>query len=390
MSEEDQVDKILKWARRSSMKERLRGMIDVLHPEVALRHEQLDTDPWLLNCLNGTIDLRTGDFLPHQREHYITKIAPVEYNPDAKAPTWDQFLDQIFAGNQRLIDYVKRFTGYSLTGLIIEQCVAFLHGSGANGKTTYVNALRGVFGDYAQEAAPDLLLDNRHNAITNDIARLRGTRFVTVTETSDGRNFDEGRIKRLSGGDKITARFLRQEFFEFDPTHKLLIISNYKPTLKGTDWAIWRRIKLIPFEVTFAKDQQDPDLLAKLLKEKEGILAWAVQGCLEWQQFGLSEPEEVTVATDSYRHEMDLVQRFIDEWCILDSSAHCMATGLYEAFKFWTELNGEKYLSAQMFGRKLSEKGFTSDHKREGNAWNGLRLNVPLEYEFKWQQHKTA
>lgn len=373
------ANQVSKWAHTSSNCSRLKAMIESVKPDVAIMPNQLDGNPWLFNCLNGTIDLKTGKRLPHQKEHHITKLANVEYDPEAKAPTWDKFLNEIFAGNEELIKYVQRFAGYSLIGDISEQCLEFLHGEGANGKTTFINAIRSVMGDYAQEAAPDLLLEKKFTGIPNDIARLRGARSVIVTETSDGKRFDEGLIKRLTGGDKIAARFLHGEFFEFDPTHKLWLISNHKPVIKGIDYAIWRRINLIPFEVTFPKEKQDKELPAKLLKELPGILAWAVRGCLEWQQIGLAPPEKVKFATEEYKTEMDAVQRFIDECCKIDNSAFVTAKHLYEKYKNWSDQNGERAITSQMFGRQLGAKGFKNSHKQAGNAWEGLSYNPSQE-----------
>ncbi len=374
-----QEDPVVKWARRSSNNERLRAMLTLAHPEAAIKQEQLDINPWLFNCQNGTIDLKSGELLPHRRDDFITKFAPVQYDPEAKAPIWDDFLNQIFNGNKQIQGYVQRFAGYSLTGSISEQCFAFLHGQGANGKTTFVNALREMMGDYAQEAAPDLLLDKQYSGIPNDIARLRGARFVTVTETADNRKFDEGLIKRLTGGDRITARFLRAEFFEFDPTHKLWLISNHKPIIKGVDLAIWRRIKLIPFEMTFLPHQQDRNLSAKLREELAGILAWAVRGSLEWQQIGLAEPEEVKAATDNYKTEMDVVERFIDECCILDNNRSVMSQVLYDAYRAWAAKAGEEIVSYIAFCKRLKSRGFTSKHSANGNAWKGLCLPSPAD-----------
>ena len=374
--EEKEHDRLMKWASRSGQKERVRAMVDLAKPDLAIRTESLDLAPWLFNCQNGTIDLRNGNLLPHQRDDLLTKISPIKYDPDAIAPTWQNFLDQIFASNKTIESYVQRFLGYSLTGMVSEQALAFLHGEGANGKTTFVNAIRDFFGDYAQEAAPDMLLEKRFSGIPNDLARLRGARFVSVTETSDGRRFDEGIIKRLTGGDRITARFLKAEYFEFEPSHKLWLISNHKPIIKGQDFAIWRRIKLIPFEVIFADHEQDKSLPDKLKEELPGILAWAVRGCLDWQQVGLNEPDEVKIATGCYKSEMDVVQRFIDECCTVEQRLSVMANGLYMTYQEWSEKAGEENMTMQAFGRRLTAKGFASKHTRNGECRLGLQLRV--------------
>jgi len=373
--EKDNNESIQQWAHRSGSNERVKAMLNLAHPDLAVLQSELDVDPWLFNCLNGTIELKSGVLSAHRRKDMITKLASVNYDPDATAPNWHRFNSEIFGANKAIMSYVQRFCGYSLTGDVSEQSLAFCHGAGANGKTTFINAFRQCLGDYAQEAAPGLLLEKTFAGIPNDIARLRGARFVTVTETAANRAVDEGFIKRSTGGDRVAARFLHGEYFEFPPTHKLWLISNHKPIIRGQDYAIWRRIKLVPFEVTFKPADQDRDLPNKLRDELPGILAWAVRGCLEWQRIGLREPAEVQMATDIYKTEMDTVQRFLDECCLVaNSGGMTQAKDLYEKYKSWAEQNGERPLSGQDFGKQLPSKGLERKRMSNGIYWLGLSL----------------
>jgi putative DNA primase/helicase len=379
----DMQEEIIKWGTRSSNNERLRSMLTVAKPELLTTQEELDQQPWIFNCHNGAIDLKTAKLLPHCRENLITQISPVLFNAEAKATTWEKFLEDIFAGNIQLIRYVKRAVGYSLTGVTSEQILLFLHGEGANGKTTFTNVMLWIMGEYGQEAAPELLLEKSFlGGIPNDQARLRGVRYLAVAETSDGRRFDEGLVKRLTGGDKITARFLHGEYFEFLPTHKIWLSSNHKPVIRATDHAIWRRIKTIPFNVTFPPEQQDKGLAAKLQAEAEGILAWAVQGCLEWQKAGLEEPKEVTMATATYRAEMDVVENFIAACCDTGPDLCVASTSLYECFRDWAQRNGEATVSSHKFGKTLEAKGYVKQHRRDGNVRLGLQFSLHTIHEM--------
>jgi len=273
-------------------------------PEVPIRVEDLDVDPWLLNVENGTIDLRTGELRDHRRKDFITKLAPVTYNPKATCATWIEFLDTIFASNRELINYMKRLVGYSITGVTEEHILPFLYGTGANGKSTFCELLLKQMGpDYSMKAPPDLLMAKRGESHPTERADLFGKRFVGCIETAAGRKMAEALVKELTGGDRVRARRMREDFWEFAPTHHVWLVSNYKPTVVGTDHGIWRRIKLIPFEVVIPDDEQDKKLSSKLEAELSGILNWAIEGCLEWQRDGMQEPEIVSEATKEYRTE---------------------------------------------------------------------------------------
>ncbi len=345
-------------AARSEAKNRMDAMIALAgsEPGIPVLPEELDADPDLLNCLNGTVDLRTGRLRPHSRDDLITKLAPVGYDPDARAPVFEGFLQKVLP-SEALRRFVQRFVGYSLTGDVSEQVLGILYGPGANGKSTLFNVLLEVMGDYGKQAAPDLLV-TKHGAHPTELADLFGARLVAAQETEDGRRLAEGLVKQLTGGDRIKARYMRQDFWEFDPTHKVWLATNHKPEVRGTDHAIWRRIRLIPFDVIIPKEEQDPRLPEKLRSELPGILAWAVEGCLEWQRDGLGEPAEVRAATEGYRAEQDVLAAFFGECCMIREGTWAPFKELYAAYVEWAEDSGERPESKRRFGSRLTERGF--------------------------------
>ena len=296
-----------KHARLSQSCNRIKAMINLTEndPRIAINNKSFDKDPYLLNVLNGTIDLRTGELRAHDPKDLITKLAPVGFDPAADCPTWLKFLDRIMAGNDNLIGYLQRAVGYALTGDISEHVVFLLYGTGQNGKSTFLNLLLKMLGDYAKQAAPNLLIEKHFESHPTEIADLEGCRLVSSIDCEHKKGFAESLVKQLTGGDRIKARFMRQDFFEFEPTQKFFIAVNNKPSIKGTDYGIWRRIKTVPFTVTIPESERDKTLPEKLLAELPGILNWAIQGCLEWQREDLGTPDEVTEATNEYRHDMD-------------------------------------------------------------------------------------
>jgi putative DNA primase/helicase len=353
------LDKELaKHALKSEARGRIEAMIALAQSEqgIPIIPDQLDRDPWLLNTKNGTVDLRTGDLRSHQHEDLITKLAGTEFHRDAEAPTWKACLER-WLPSQPLRKFVQRVAGYALTGDVSEQVLLFLYGVGANGKSTFINALLEMLGDYGMQSAPDLLTI-KGNSHPTELADLMGARFVATVEVEEGKRLAESLVKQMTGGDRIKARFMRQDFFEFEPTHKVFLAANHKPVVRGTDHAIWRRIKLVPFEVTIPAEDRDPQLAEKLRAELPGILAWAVRGCLEWQAEGLGEPEEVRSATETYRAEMDVIAAFIDECCVVRDGAFATASALYQAYTDWCEGAGERRESQRRFGERLRERGY--------------------------------
>ncbi|HLI51013.1 MAG TPA: phage/plasmid primase, P4 family, partial [Thermomicrobiaceae bacterium] len=295
VEDSEERKRLAKFAIASESSSRIKAMLELgqSEPGVPVTPDDLDADSWLLTATNGTIDLRTGALGPHDRAHLITKAVNAPYDPTADCPVFLAFLRQIMAGDEEMTGFLQRAIGYSLTGSIREQVAFIAWGAGSNGKSTLFDLLLDLLGDYAMQTPTDTLMAKRQDAIPNDVARLRGARFVAAVETEDGRRLSEPLVKQLTGGDRVTARFMRAEWFEFSPTFKLWLATNHKPVIRGTDHAIWRRIRLIPFTVTIAEADQDKELPAKLRAEMPGILRWAIDGCLSWQRDGLGVPEAV-------------------------------------------------------------------------------------------------
>jgi putative DNA primase/helicase len=335
--------------------------------------KDLDWDAWLLNVRNGTLDLRTGTLRPHAREDLITRGIDVDYTPDAKCPTWERFLAEVFRNDAALIAFVQRAVGYSLTGDIREHVFFILFGRGSNGKSTFLDVIHALLGPYAGPVPAELLLTRRAEHHPTERATLFSKRFVATVESGDGRRLAEDRVKAITGGDPIECRRMKEDFWVFTPTHKLWFGTNHKPVIKGTDHAIWRRIRLVPFETTFHEPetgvapQKDPTLPERLIEELPGILAWGISGCLAWQREGLKAPEAVRDATEGYRVEMDVLARFLDECCVFNTSAEARASDLYKAYTSWCETANERVESQSSFGQRLTEKG--CERYRNNGIW---------------------
>lgn len=374
IQEEESRRKLVKWAQASERSSVLLNSIERAKAMVPILQSELNRDNFLFNCKNGVIDLRTGQLLPHNRDYMITNYADIEYNPEAECPTWIKFLQSIMRDDEgnvkhELIDFLQKAIGYALTGDTKEQVVFFLWGNGRNGKSTFINIIREILGDYGKQTNADTFTAKTHEGgINNDIARLSDARFVSAVESEEGQRLSEALIKQLTGGEPITARFLRKEFFEFLPKFKIFFTTNHKPIVKGNDEGIWRRIKLIPFTVTIPKEEIDMELPEKLRKELSGILKWAVEGCLKWQREGLGEPDEVKQATQGYKDEMDIIGHFISDYCVIRPGARVSAKLIYDVYKGWCEETGEYALTQRKFNKRLEERGFVK--KRSGKAGN--------------------
>lgn len=362
------ADALVKWAVKSEMKGCIEAAIGLARKMLTLDVGMLDRDPDLLNVANGTVDLRTGVLRPHDPADYITKLVPVAYRPEAQCVEWLRALEEISGGLPGWVDYLQRWSGYCLTGRTTEQVFVVLWGPGGNGKGVVVGVLTATAGDYAGTAAPGLLVAvkgaERH---PTEIASLMGKRMVTAHETSDGVVLREDFVKQATGGDRLTARFMREDFFEFDPTHKLQLLTNHKPQIKGQDLGIWRRVTLLPFVVTFGEAWQvadgsrmkllDKGLLEKLQEELEGVLAWRVRGAVEWALKGLQPPDVVKAASEDYKREQDRIGQFVGECCevgleweeLLSGGRASMDGGLYEAYVEWTKAAGVHPLSKMRF-----------------------------------------
>jgi len=359
----------------------IRSMLNLAKAEdgMAARVTDFDADDWLLNVQNGTVDLRTGALRPHRAEDLCRKLAPVTYDPQATAPTWEAFLRRIMAGNESMIDFLQRAVGASLPAHTREQVLLILHGSGANGKTTFVRTVLAMLGDYGASAEPQTLMARRNDdGVRNDIADLCGARCVATSETASGKRLDEALVKRLTGGDPVKARFLFHEFFTFTPAWRTWLATNHKPEVRGTDHAIWRRLRLVPFDVTIPDAEQDKDLPAKLETELSGILNWAMAGCVAWQNVGLEAPEEVTKATEGWRDDSDIVRRFTDERCCFGETLWCASADLRAAFIEWCREEDEKEMSSKDYTKALKALGLTDGRQYVGGTqirvWRGLGL----------------
>lgn len=359
-------EQLSKWARASESRGKRQAMVELAKCEdhIPIQHESLDLRPFLLNCLNGTLDLRSGKLRPHRREDYLTKLVPFDYDPVATCPLWLAFLERVVP-DAEVRAFLQRAVGYSLTADVSAQVFFFFYGLGANGKSTFLVVMQKMLGpDFAIQAAPELLLSRKERGHPTDQADLFRVRVAVCTEIGAGRLLDEVMVKQLTGGDLIRARRMREDFWQFSPTHKIWIAANHKPGVRGTDEAIWRRIHLIPFTVTIPEAERDPTLVDKLTAEIPGILAWAVQGCLQWRTKGLQPPEAVKLATKAYQEEMDVVGGFFDECCIRRKGASTPASALFKAYVAWVTANGEEPITQKAFGQRLSERGFQRTKRR--------------------------
>lgn len=359
--------------------------------QVELDARELDRDPYLFCVGNVTVNLKTCEAKKHDPADMITRHSTVKHDSAAKCPTWLRFLGDVFAGDQDLIDFVQMAIGYSLTGSTKEQSLFILYGTGRNGKSVFMNTIASLMGTYAMETPPETLMrsHDKSERPSNDVARLAGARLVATNETEEGQFLAESKVKAMTGDDTMIARFLHKEFFEFRPQFKLWIRTNHKPRIKGSDEGIWRRIKLIPFEVQIPKDKVDPDLGDKLKAELPGILNWAIEGCYAWQQIGLPTPAKVQRATSDYRSSQDLLGAFLMECCVVcpqKRSGITRVRDIYGAYKHWCEEAGERAMSKRNFSFRLTERGFKK--RRAGKdrqwCWDGIRLDEdgqPENYE---------
>ncbi|WP_324730252.1 phage/plasmid primase, P4 family [Lysinibacillus fusiformis] len=355
-----------KWARHCEKHNVRESAIKDLKVLVPGDRSDFDRHKYLLNIENGVVDLKTGKLQPHDRELSLTKIANITFDETAKCPEWLSFLEQIFQGDKELIEYMQRLIGYSLTGEISEQIMIFLIGGGSNGKSTFINTIKDLMGEYGKQAKSDTFIKKKETGANNDIARLVGSRFVSAIESEDGEQLSEAFVKQITGGEPVLARFLRQEYFEFIPEFKVFFTTNHKPVIKGVDEGIWRRIRLIPFNLQLPKEKRDLKLPEKLSLEMSGILNWAIEGCLKWQQNGLNEPRIVMKATGDYKEDMDILGPFMFERCHKQINAKIEAKELYEVYSNWCYKNGEHQLKNRAFYRILESQGF----KRERGAQN--------------------
>lgn len=378
-----------KHALRSESAKAINDAITLFKSEEGILVEvsQLDQGEWLLPVENGIVNLRDGTFQKTDPKLMITQCAGTRFDPTATCPTWEAFIDQAMGGNKELAAYIKQAVGYSLTTVTVEHALFFLYGTGANGKSTFLNILRALLGALGAQASGDLLLE-RHGKGTNagapnsDLARLRGKRLVAMSEVEDGHHFSDKTVKSYTGGDPITARYLYKDTFEFVPRFKLWLAGNYKPTIKGTDTGVWRRMKLIPFTVTVPPEKRDHRLEEKLRAELPGILNWAIEGCMEWQRATrLKDPKVITDAVQEYREDMDVVGTWLKEYCVFDPDAQMRFDLAYKFFAAWSDENYNFAYSKKRFGQHLgSIPGLTALSKPQ-RYYRGVKFKGTVELD---------
>jgi len=383
-------ERLAKWALRSESASSISAALRLARstPPLPVTARDLDTHPFLLGVRNGVVDLKTGEILDARPEWLMTKQVPIEFDPGARAPLFERFMDETMCGRADLVAYLQRCVGYFLTGDTREQCFWIWHGTGANGKSTLFNTLLALFGDeYSRKTQMETWVEQKRNAggPSEDIAGLHGARLVVASETEQNRRLAESLIKELTGQDKVRARFLFKDSFEFAPQFKLVLVCNHKPIVDGNDPALWRRLRLVPFERVLPPEKWDKALGGKLQLELPGILNWAIAGCLEWQRRGLAEPKAVLDAADAYREDSDIVSQFVAEECDTDPAAESLTRVLYSAYKQWAVDRGIRSPMTEMsFSIALQERGFAKarDKKTTRSIFKGLRPRAPLGPKF--------
>ena len=368
------------WALQSESRYRLDAAVKLAQSVRPLADpgSEWDANPWLFGVANGVADLRTGNFRRGNPSDRITVHTDIQFDTSARCPRWNQFLVEVFEGNQELIDFVQRAVGYSLTGDTSEQCLFLCFGGGSNGKSTFLEVLRHMAGGYGHNMPFSALEIKARTSIPNDVAALAGRRLVTASETNESIRLNEERVKALTGSDAITARFLNKEFFTFHPVAKFWLAFNHKPRVADDSYGFWRRIRLIPFLHEFEDSARDKQLLGKLLAEAPGILVWAVQGCLAWQKEGLGLPVAVKAATEAYREEMDSIAEFLDDRCIVHPNARVTAAALWEEYLDYAK--GEHWqVDRRSFTARMESHKFLKVRAGHDRIWTWTGLCLKIE-----------
>lgn len=363
-----------KWAGQSESAPVIEHSLRMAAALLSCRATELDAHPMLLGLPSGVLELETGAHRAHRQADRLTKVTGCDFDRDAKAPTFERFVAQAMGDDPELVAYLQMLIGYVLSGARGEHLLPIFWGSGANGKSTLLGAIQRVLGDYATSAAPGLLIQRGGTEHPTGLADLQGRRLVVVSETGEVGRLNEEQAKLLTGGDTITARRMRENFYTFEPSHQLLLQTNHRPRVTGTDEGVWRRLRLIPFSVTVPAHKRDPRLPDKLRAELPGILAWAWQGWLRYQRDGFNDPKAVRVATSDYREASDAVGAFLSECCVIHDHLTAPAGDLYRAYTQWCEDGGERPRPQREFGLRLSERGFERARANGTHRWRGVGL----------------
>lgn len=393
IADEERRKKLMGWAIASESAGKITAMLMLAAAERALADPgtSWDADPALLGCPNGVIDLRTAIRRDGKPADRISRATAIPFEPDASCPRWVRFVAEITAGDAALADYLQRAMGYSITGDTREQCLFVCYGGGANGKSTFLKILRLVLGEHAHVLPFDALANERQGGIPNDIAALAGRRFVTASEVNENARLNEGRVKALTGGDPISARYLHQEFFTFVPVAKYWLAVNHKPRVHDDSHGFWRRLRLLPFLARF-DPATEPDLDATLLAEAPGILAWCVYGAMRWYAEGLASPPIVQAATREYESESDLLAGFVDDACVVGPDEHARAADLYRAYDAWainTRLPLREKLGTKSFGERVGKR-FPRGRDERGIWYAGVRPKNMFEAAVANEPHNSS
>ncbi|HSJ43620.1 MAG TPA: phage/plasmid primase, P4 family [Euzebyales bacterium] len=368
----------LRTARRGESSAGVNGALALASTEdgVAIAPDQLDADPFLLNCVNGTLDLRTMELRDHDPADLLTKITGAAYRPDTKGTKFAAFLAKV-QPKEDMRKFLARLIGHALEGRVVEHLLPIFHGSGGNGKGTFVEATLYALGDYADAADPDLLTARTFDAHPTGVADLFGRRLAVLHESDQGRQLAEGTVKRLTGGDRVKARRMREDFWHFNPSHTFLMLTNHKPIVTGTDEGIWRRIRLVPWDVVIPTEEQDTELGDALRLEADAVLAWLVDGYRDWRDHGLNDPKVVTDATDAYRTESDAVGRFLEDRCLLKDTCTVRSSVLFAAWQRWADREGmTDPKTNKAFSAVLENRGHDKNRTNAGAVWQGIGLVV--------------
>lgn len=346
----------------------------VVHPDIAVRSDVWDTEPHVVGTPHGVFDLDDGVEVARGQAHMVSRKLGARIGHPRDCPRWLRFLLEVARGDQAVVDYLQRWCGYCLSGYTTEHACMFVHGPGGNGKSVFVETLKAAFGEYARTMPMDSLMDSDGGRHPSDIAMLAGARLAVATETQEGRRWDEARLKSLTGGDRISARFMRQDWFEFQPCFKLLIVGNHAPQVQSVDDALRRRLHIVPF--TLKPEKPDPDLASTLLGELKGILGWCLEGFAQWRKLGLAPPESVLAATNEYFDDQDSMGTFLSERTEPVAGWRTSSAQLVEAYKAWSEANGFGPKSSKRLAAELKKRGWRQYRDKHERGFEGLRVRA--------------